>query len=65
MVIGIHSIERNAQEDMLLVLFNTAMSNMVRGFLVPRTTSTRADISHARFYSETTSHFQGILQVCV
>lgn len=28
--IGIHSIERSAQEDMLLVLFNTAVSNMVR-----------------------------------
>ncbi|KAF8289765.1 hypothetical protein DL93DRAFT_2069130 [Clavulina sp. PMI_390] len=26
---GIHSIERNVQEDMLLVLFNSAMSNMV------------------------------------
>ncbi|KAG8988349.1 hypothetical protein FRB94_000889, partial [Tulasnella sp. JGI-2019a] len=26
---GIHSIERTAQEDMLLVLFNTALSNLV------------------------------------
>ncbi|KAG8922980.1 hypothetical protein FRC02_011490 [Tulasnella sp. 418] len=26
---GVHSIERSAQEDMLLVLFNTALSNMV------------------------------------
>ena len=26
---GIHSIERSAQEDMLLVLFNTAISNLV------------------------------------
>jgi hypothetical protein len=27
---GVHSIERSAQEDMLLVLFNTAISNLVR-----------------------------------
>jgi GTPase Era involved in 16S rRNA processing len=27
---GIHSIERSAQEDALLVLFNTAISNLVR-----------------------------------
>ena len=26
---GVHSIERSAQEDMLLVLFNTAISNLV------------------------------------
>ncbi|KAI0314894.1 hypothetical protein OF83DRAFT_1134774 [Amylostereum chailletii] len=26
---GVHSIERSAQEDMLLVLFNTALSNLV------------------------------------
>jgi Root hair defective 3 GTP-binding protein (RHD3) len=26
---GVHSIERTAQEDMLLVLFNTAISNLV------------------------------------
>lgn len=26
---GIHSIERSAQEDMLLVLFNVALSNLV------------------------------------
>jgi hypothetical protein len=26
---GIHSIERTAQEDMLLVLFNVAISNLV------------------------------------
>ena len=29
-IIGVHSIERSAQEDTLLVLFNTAISNMVR-----------------------------------
>lgn len=27
--IGVHSIERSAQEDTLLVLFNTAISNLV------------------------------------
>lgn len=27
--VGVHSIERSAQEDMLLVLFNTAISNLV------------------------------------
>jgi hypothetical protein len=27
---GVHSIERSAQEDTLLVLFNTAISNLVR-----------------------------------
>ena len=26
---GVHSIERSAQEDMLLVLFNAAISNLV------------------------------------
>jgi hypothetical protein len=29
MSVGVHSIERSAQEDTLLVLFNTAISNMV------------------------------------
>lgn len=28
-MIGVHSIERSAQEDSLLVLFNTAISNLV------------------------------------
>ena len=28
--VGVHSIERSAQEDTLLVLFNTAISNLVR-----------------------------------
>lgn len=28
-LVGVHSIERSAQEDMLLVLFNTAISNLV------------------------------------
>ena len=27
---GVHSLERSAQEDTLLVLFNTAISNLVR-----------------------------------
>ena len=27
---GVHSIERSAQEDMLLVLFNAAISNLVK-----------------------------------
>ena len=27
--VGVHSIERSAQEDTLLVLFNTAISNLV------------------------------------
>ena len=31
---GVHSIERSAQEDTLLVLFNTAISNLVRNGLV-------------------------------
>lgn len=30
LIIGVHSIERSAQEDTLLVLFNTAISNLVR-----------------------------------
>jgi hypothetical protein len=28
--IGVHSLERSAQEDTLLILFNTAISNLVR-----------------------------------
>ena len=28
-ILGVHSIERSAQEDSLLVLFNTAISNLV------------------------------------
>ena len=32
---GVHSLERSAQEDTLLVLFNTAISNLVSKFLVP------------------------------
>lgn len=28
--IGVHSIERSAQEDTLLVLFNAAISNLVK-----------------------------------
>jgi hypothetical protein len=30
-LIGVDSIERSRQEDTLLVLFNTAISNLVRG----------------------------------
>ena len=30
-MIGVHSLERSAQEDTLLVLFNTAISNLVSG----------------------------------
>jgi len=29
-ITGVHSLERSAQEDTLLVLFNTAISNLVR-----------------------------------
>jgi hypothetical protein len=36
LLIGVHSIERSAQEDMLLVLFNTAISNLVRDSCSPR-----------------------------
>ena len=32
-MIGVHSLERSAQEDTLLVLFNTAISNLVGGYL--------------------------------
>ena len=28
-ITGVHSLERSAQEDTLLVLFNTALSNLV------------------------------------
>jgi hypothetical protein len=31
---GIHSLERSAQEDTLLILFNTAISNLVRWSLL-------------------------------
>lgn len=30
-----HTIERSPQEDALLVLFNSAISNLVRKFLIP------------------------------
>jgi hypothetical protein len=34
--LGVHSIERSAQEDTLLVLFNTAISNLVRNmWMIP------------------------------
>jgi hypothetical protein len=62
-LIGVHSIERSAQEDTLLVLFNTAISNLVccllRVFLMVTwrywcrcysgTTSPWAEISRAYF----------------
>ncbi len=31
---GVHSLERSAQEDTLLVLFNTAISNLVSAHLI-------------------------------
>jgi hypothetical protein len=31
---GVHSLERSAQEDTLLVLFNTAISNLVCDLLI-------------------------------
>jgi hypothetical protein len=34
-LIGVDSIERSRQEDTLLVLFNTAISNLVRGLSPP------------------------------
>jgi hypothetical protein len=33
---GVHSIERSAQEDTLLVLFNAAISNLVSNILMGR-----------------------------
>ena len=33
LITGVHSLERSAQEDTLLVLFNTAISNLVRKIL--------------------------------
>lgn len=38
-LIGVDSIERSCQEDTLLVLFNTAISNLVRGLSLPRISS--------------------------
>ena len=32
---GVHSLERSAQEDTLLVLFNTALSNLVSARVKP------------------------------
>jgi hypothetical protein len=32
---GVHSLERSAQEDTLLVLFNTAISNLVSEIVKP------------------------------
>jgi hypothetical protein len=34
-IVGVDSIERSFQEDTLLVLFNTAISNLVRDILPP------------------------------
>jgi hypothetical protein len=34
-MIGVHSLERSAQEDTLLVLFNTALSNLVSAIVKP------------------------------
>jgi hypothetical protein len=49
---GIYSLERSAQEDTLLILFNTAISNLVRAV----TLSSLPFISNhnLRFYSVTT-----------
>ena len=33
---GVHSLERSAQEDTLLVLFNTALSNLVSARAKPQ-----------------------------
>lgn len=57
---GVHSIERSAQEDTLLVLFNTAISNLVgRSF----TYLTHPAHTVPRFYSATTLRSREILQV--
>ena len=56
---GVHSIERSAQEDMLLVLFNTAISNLVCLSLVE--CSVMRDDYFARFCSATTLRCRAIL----
>jgi hypothetical protein len=38
-LLGVDSIERSRQEDTLLVLFNTAISNLVRGLSLPQISS--------------------------
>lgn len=60
---GIHSIERSAQEDMLLVLFNTALSNLVYIYHILR--STHHEIhSIDRSSSVIILPCRGILQAC-
>jgi hypothetical protein len=49
---GVHSIERSAQEDTLLVLFNTAISNLVCDNAKHPTF--RSHVSSLRFFSATT-----------
>ena len=49
--IGVHSLERSAQEDTLLVLFNTAISNLVSDQL---TASIHFRSHRHRSYSVTT-----------
>src|SRR5262245_47497688 len=59
---GVHSIERSAQEDMLLVLFNTAISNLVCYRFV--LCLAMRDDSLVRSSSVTTLHFLAILWEC-
>ena len=54
-MIGVHSLERSAQEDTLLVLFNTAISNRVGGYLDVCTRCHTESTGTDRFYSEITS----------
>jgi hypothetical protein len=57
-VVGVHSIERSAQEDALLVLFNTAISNLVSRTKQhgPREVEMATDhVSCCRCYSATIS----------
>ena len=36
-ILGVDSVERSPQEDTLLVLFNTALSNLVRRLILTKT----------------------------
>lgn len=54
---GIHSIERSAQEDMLLVLLNVAVSNLVlfrNNFALSRDLAGRREESLESFISQAT-----------
>lgn len=59
MTAGVHSIERSAQEDSLLVLFNAALSNMVRLPILTRITTLRASHCLSGFVPEQLCHVQG------